>query len=131
MRRMEMRVLQIIEPAYRATLEEQDDTALWFTRAIRAAGAEADVLLMGSAVNYAVRNQNAAGLTIGSWVQLHPPEIESELRKLMDEGARISIVAEDVVARGLGMGHFIEGVAPVSRETLGALFCGYDRIWKW
>ena len=78
-----MRVLQIIEPAYRATLEEQDDTVLWFTRAIRAAGAPADVLLCGTAVNYSVRGQDAEGFRVGGWAQLHPPIIEHELTKLM------------------------------------------------
>jgi len=34
-----MHMLQIVESAYRATLEEQDDLVLWMTHAMRSAGA--------------------------------------------------------------------------------------------
>src|SRR5262245_62851917 len=97
-----MRVLQIIEPAYRATLEEQDDAVLWFTRAIRAAGAPADILLCGTAVNYTVRGQDADGFQVGAWTQQHPPAIEHELTKLIDSGARVAVLAEDLAERGIG-----------------------------
>lgn len=126
-----MRVLQIVETAYRATLEEQDDTVLWFTRAIRGAGAPADVLLIGTAVSYAVRGQDAAGLEIGAWSQRHPPAIELDLTKLLESGARVAAIAEDLEERGIATESIIQGVERVSRRALNSLFGQYDRIWKW
>lgn len=126
-----MRVLQIVETAYRATLEEQDDTVLWFTRAIRGAGAPADVLLIGTAVSYAVRGQDAAGLEIGAWSQRHPPAIELDLTKLLESGARVAAITEDLEERGIATESIIHGVERVSRRALSSLFGQYDRIWKW
>jgi len=126
-----MRVLQIIEPAYRATLEEQDDTVLWFTRAIRAAGAPADVLLCGSAVNYSVRGQDAEGFRVGSWSQQHPPAIEQELSKLIESGARVTVLAEDLAERGVSTESMLPGIEVLGRKSLGGLFSQYQRVWKW
>src|SRR5215510_6021739 len=122
-----MRVLQIIEPAHRATLEEQDDTVLWFTRAIRAAGANADVLLVGTAVSYAARGQSAAGLEIGAWSQRHPPEIELEIKRLIEGGATVCAVSEDVSRRGIAAESLIPGIRLQSRQGLGRLLAQYDR----
>jgi sulfur relay (sulfurtransferase) DsrF/TusC family protein len=126
-----MRVLQIIEPAYRATLEEQDDTVLWFTRAIRAAGAPADVLLVGSAANYAVRGQEASGLAIGDWSQRHPPAIDVEIGRLLESGACVTAIHEDLTERGIAEGSLIPGVETLSRKALSQYLGTYDVVWKW
>lgn len=126
-----MRVLQIIEPAHRATTEEQDDTVLWFTRAIRGAGAAADVLLAGTAVCYAARGQSCPALRIGAWEQQHPPAIEHELGQLIEGGARVSALAEDLDERGVDRRGLIKGIGVTTRGELPALLGGYDRVWKW
>jgi hypothetical protein len=126
-----MRVLQIIEPAYRATLEEQDDTVLWFTRSIRAAGAHADVLLCGTAVNYSVVGQDAEGFRVGTWAQKHPPAIEHEITRLLESGARVAALAEDLAERGIHADSILPGIEVLSRKSLGGLCAQYERIWKW
>jgi hypothetical protein len=126
-----MRVLQIIESAYRATLEEQDDTVLWFTRALRTAGAAADVLLCGTAVSYVVRRQDAAGFRVGAWSQRHPPAIDREIEQLLESGARVAVLTEDLAERGIDGEVMIPGIERLSRKSLGGLLGQYDRVWKW
>jgi hypothetical protein len=126
-----MRILQIIEPAHRATLEEQDDTVLWFTRALRAAGAAADVLLVGTATSYAARGQHCPALRFGRWQQSHPPAIEHEILQMIANGARVLALREDLAERGIEPQSMIPGIGVTPRAEIAALFGEYQRVWKW
>jgi sulfur relay (sulfurtransferase) DsrF/TusC family protein len=121
----------VIQVAYRATLEEQDDTVVWLTRAMRAAGASLDVLLRGNAVNYAVAGQDAAGLAFGDRRQTRPPRLDRDVAKLVEEGARVLAVAEDLAERGVEAADLVAGVERIGRDGLPELFSAYDQVWHW
>ena len=125
------KTLQIIETAYRATLEEQDDPIVWITHAMKGAGADLGVLLRGNAVNYAVKGQNAAGLSFGERSQTQPPDLARDVSKLVDKGVDVYIVQDDVAERGLEGTDLIAGLKPVSRGQLPSLLGEYDRVWHW
>lgn len=126
-----MKVLQMISSAYRTTFEEQDDTVLWLTQAMKNAGGELDVLLTGNAVNYAVRGQDASGLSFGGWKQTQPPQIEDDLVRMTTKGIAVYALAEDLVARGLSDVTLVSGVRRIQRGDIARLMNGYDQVWQW
>jgi sulfur transfer complex TusBCD TusB component (DsrH family) len=126
-----MKALNIVESAYRATLEEQDDTIVWLTAALKGAGAELSVLLRGNAVNYAVKGQDASGLSFGSWDQTRPPRIGSDIASLMDEGINVYVLTDDLVERCIADDEVIPGARKVGHERLPELFAAHDQVWHW
>jgi intracellular sulfur oxidation DsrE/DsrF family protein len=128
---MPKRILQIIENAYRATVEEQDDTVVWFTHAMRAGGAEMTVVLRGNAVNYAVRGQDASGLQFGSRKQTQPPDLARDVAQLVARGVPVYAVAGDAADRGIGAAEIVEGVQVVDHARIPRLIAEHDLVFHW
>lgn len=126
-----MKTLSIIESAYRATLEEQDDTIVWLHGAMQAAGADLAVLLRGNAVNYLVTQQDPGGLAFGEWRQTQAPSIASDLAALAAKGVEVCYVAEDLADRGIARNELINGAQPVARSAVPDLVGRYGRVWYW
>ncbi len=126
-----MKTLNIIETAYRATLEEQDDTIVWITHAMTGAGADLSVLLRGNTVNYAVKSQSVAPLTFGRRTQANAPDLAGQVSGLIAKGVDVFIVQDDLEARGIPAGDLIDGLKPVARSDLPGLLDSHDRVWHW
>ena len=126
-----MKTLQIVTSAYRCNIEEQDDPVVWISQAMKASGAELHLLLEGGAVNYAVRAQDASGISFGGKAQTQPPRIEDDLRRLLDKGAEVYLVQDDAAVRGLEHADMLEGVKGLSRAELPRFFGRFERIWRW
>ena len=126
-----MKALQIVSTAYRATIEEQDDTGIWVSHAMKGAGADLALLLRGNAVNYAVKGQDASGLAFGDKRQTQPPRIDEDLARLMSTGVEVYLMADDAEARGIASGELIAGVKPIGRASLPGLLGRFDQVWHW
>jgi sulfur relay (sulfurtransferase) DsrF/TusC family protein len=120
-----------VETAYRATIEEQDDTILWFNHILKNAGADIAILLRANAVNYAVQGQDASGLRFGELSQVNPPKIDKDVAALIEKGVPVYLVKEDAEERGLSDGDLITGIKKMARRELPALFDQHDQIWHW
>ena len=126
-----MKVLQIINCAYRATTEEQDDTVVWITHAMKGAGADLDVLLTGDAVNYPVAAQDSAGLSFGDWRQTQPPQLARDISGLIKKGVDVFLVDEDVRDRGIDDSQLVDGPRRIPRSEITTLYDRYDQVWQW
>src|SRR3989304_1125187 len=110
-----MKTLNIIESAYRAVMEVQDDTILWLLAAMQGAGAEHTVGLRGNAVNYAVAGQGVPGLTVGDWKQTQAPKMDRDVLDLIEKRKiPVYAVAEDLAERGIERGELVAGGGVVS-----------------
>jgi sulfur relay (sulfurtransferase) DsrF/TusC family protein len=129
---MAKKTLNIVESAYRAVIEEQDDTILWLLAAMRGAGAEHTVVLRGNAVNYAVAGQGAPGLTIGGWTQTQAPRMDSDVIDLIKKHKiPVFVIEEDLAARGIERGELIPGVELLSSKMLPRHMAEYELVSHW
>lgn len=126
-----MKVLQVIDQAFRTTTEEQDDTILWLTQSMRGAGGHLTVLLGGHGVYYGLQDRPQPALKVGDWQQTQPANLPRDLSNLVESGVPVYAISEDLEERGLSPTDLSHGVQAVSRQGLVNLYESVDQIWQW
>jgi sulfur relay (sulfurtransferase) DsrF/TusC family protein len=126
-----MKTLNIIETAYRATLEEQDDPVVWIIHAMKGAGAEQSVVLRANAVNYAVKAQGTPPLAFGARRQQQGPHLAEAVGGLIGKGVEVYVVSDDLTERGLQSEELIGGLKTIRKADLPTLCGSYDQVWHW
>ena len=129
---MAKKTLNIVESAYRAVIEEQDDTVLWVLAAMQGAGATHTVVLRGNAVNYAVAGQGAPGLTIGAWKQTQAPRMDRDVVDLVEKRkTKVFVIEEDLAARGVDRSELVPQVELLSVKALPRLIAEHEIVSHW
>jgi len=126
-----MKLLQVIEQAFRTLVEEQDDTILWLSQSIQKAGADMKVLLVGNCAYYAVLKRRQPALVIAGWVQKEPSDIKQDLDRLQAGGVGIYVSRSDLADRGLIGIPVHPGVKVISQLEVAALYEEADLVWQW
>ena len=129
---MAKKTLNIVESAYRAVMEEQDDTILWVLAAMQGAGGEHTVVLRGNAVNYAVAGQGAPGLTLGEWKQTQAPRMDKDVIDLIEKRKiPVYVIEEDLAARGIEKSALVPGAKLLGSKMLPNLLAEYQIVSHW
>lgn len=129
---MSKKVLSVVDTAYRACQEEQDDAGLWFTAAVKNAGIEdVSVLLTGNAVNYAVKGHSTDPMVIGGGTVPHPFDPSGDIGRMVDKGISFYLLRDDADERGIEPSSLIGSVELISRNQLAEFVGQFDSIWHW
>ena len=127
-----MKILNIVEQAYRATIDEQRDTVVWFVGTMRKqGGADCTILLRGHAVNYLNKRQRVESLRFGNVAVAKLPRICEDMAQMIEDGLPIYYVDEDAGECGIDRADIIPGARPVARNALARLVAQYDRVFHW
>lgn len=126
-----MKILAVVQSAFRTLVEEQDDTILWLNQTISKAGADISILLAGHACSYAFQNATQPPLQIGTWRQSAPANIQDDLNRLHRANVPVYVIAEEITARGLRAADVNPGVLVIPRFQVAGLYDAASQVWHW
>ncbi len=125
------KILSVIDSAYRASLEEQDDAGMWFSLAVAKGGAKVTLLLTGNAVNYVTTGHPSKPLEIGGGEIPFPMNPNLDIQRGAEAGCSCFFIKEDAQDRGIDPGAIMAGVEGISRAGLADFIEKFDDVWHW
>lgn len=126
------KVLAIFEKPIYLSFEPNDPHLLHVCFGAVSSGVKVNVLLRGSAVNYAVKEQH---LTEAKLLGTPLAEVETSPAKVLElvakSGGEVSAVKEDLAKRGLSQAEVIPQVKLVPESQVADLIAANDATFVW
>ncbi len=107
------------------------DGGALLVQTLKKAGTEQSVLLRGPATAYAVSGQSVEPLRIGGVETGHPPAMDQDLKRLIENGVPVFAVKEDAEERGISAGDTVPEIQWVERSGVARLFREAERVFAW
>lgn len=126
-----LRLLIIVEHAYRGTVEGQYSHVLWICRSHQRMGGHLGVLLKGNTILYARSSQTDTALTLGEHALTHLNDYGASLAALLTEGATVYVFAPDATRLQMDPTDLVPAIRWVHLADVPDLFAQYDSVWYW
>ncbi|KGA93724.1 DsrE family protein [Leptospirillum ferriphilum] len=128
---MANRVLVVFEKPLYLSFEPVDPHVFATALGVADTSLEINVLLRDSGVHYAVSGQQPSVRILGQEIQEAHTSPAQLLAFMKEHGARIHIVEEHLVARGVAPGDLIDGVERVTEGHIARLVEEHDSVIVW
>ncbi|AIA31685.1 MAG: hypothetical protein C75L2_00600009 [Leptospirillum sp. Group II 'C75'] len=128
---MANRVLVVFEKPIFLSFEPVDPHVFATALGVADTSLEISVLLKDSGVHYAVSGQQPSVRILGQEIQEADTSPAQLLAFMQEHGARIHIVEEHLVARGVAPGDLIDGIERIAEGDLARLVEENDSVIVW
>ena len=128
---MANKVLVIFEKPIYLSFEPVDPHVFATALGVSDTPVEVNVLLRDSAITYGVKNQQVQAKIVGQDIMLHETSPDRVVAYMIEHGAKVSAVAEDMKARGVNKEDLIQGIDVVSEDASIQLLEEHDSVLVW
>jgi sulfur relay protein TusB/DsrH len=128
---MANKVLVIFEKPIYLSFEPVDPHVFATALGVSDTPVEVNVLLRDSAVTYGVKNQQVNAKVAGQDIMLHETSPEKVVTFMIEHGAKVRAVAEDMKTRGINKEDMVQGVEVISEDDSVRLLEEHDSVMVW
>ncbi len=128
---MANKVLVIFEKPIYLSFEPVDPHVFATALGVSDTPVEVNVLLRDSAVTYGVKHQKVSARIVGQEVMLHDSSPDKVMAFMIEHGAQVRAVSEDMAARGILKEDLISGIDVVSEDESIQFLEEHDNVLVW
>ncbi len=128
---MANKVLVVFEKPIYLSFEPVDPHVFATALGVSDTPVEINVLLRDSGVTYGVKGQTVNVKILGQDVMLHDTSPDRVMTYMMEHGAKVHAVSEDMKQRGIGAEDLVPGISVVAEDDAIRLFEQHDNAIFW